>query len=84
MCEPDDDLYLHNILLGCAHEQNIHGLVGTVNRCGYGGQQKGTIVTLMDQVYRFEAYAEASFSPSSANLCAYKSLECLSQITTAH
>ena len=43
MREPVDDLYLHNILR-------------MSDRRGYGGQQKSTIVTLVDSVHRFEAY----------------------------
>ena len=31
-CEPVYDFHLHNILLGCAHEQKAHG---TADRCGY-------------------------------------------------
>ena len=56
MHEPVDNLYLHSILLDCVHEYKAHGLVGTVDRHGYSGQQKGTIVTLMEHVHRFEAY----------------------------
>ena len=36
---------------------------GTVNRCGYSGQQKGTIVMLVDYIHRFETYW-SSFLPS--------------------
>ena len=49
MREPVYDLHLYNILLGCAHEQKAHGTVD--DRCGYGGQQKGTIVMLTDRVH---------------------------------
>ena len=42
--------------LPSAHEQKAHGKVGTVDRSGYGGQHKGTIVTLMDHIHQFEAY----------------------------
>ena len=51
MREPVNNLYLFNTRLGCAHEQNAHDLVGTVDRRGYGGQQKGTIVTLVDCIH---------------------------------
>ena len=49
--KPVDDLYLINILLDCGPEQKAHGLLGTVDRCGYGGQQKGTIMMFMDRVH---------------------------------
>ena len=35
---------------------------GTVNRRGYSGQQKGTIVMLVDCVHRFEAYWSQFFA----------------------
>ena len=50
MREPVDNLYLFNTLLDCAYEQNAHGF----DRRGYGGQQKGTIVMLVDCIRRFE------------------------------
>ena len=44
-----------------AHEQKaqcayIMHQVGIVDRCGYGGQQKGTFVMLVDHISQFEAY----------------------------
>ena len=45
-----DDLYLHNIMLGCAHEQKAYG--GGVDRCG---QQNAVFVTLVGPIKRFKA-----------------------------
>ena len=52
-----NDLYMLNILLGHALESGKHNVMhDSVDRRGYGGQQKGTIVTLVDRVHQFEAY----------------------------
>ncbi len=45
----------------CAHEQKHmacmrYASIGTVDRCGYDGQQKTLFVTLVDHIPQFEAY----------------------------
>ena len=57
MRKPVNDLYMLNILLGHVHESGKHNVMhDSVDRHGYGGQQKGTIVTLVDRVHQFETY----------------------------
>ena len=78
MCEPIDDLYLHNIQLGCVHEWKAHAW--QVNKGSYGGQQNGTIVMLVDRwiVSIDLEHTEASFSPNLIDLLCHSdaSLAC--------
>ena len=54
--EPIDDLYQHNILLCFLFVHISRKHMATIDRRGYGGQQRGTIVMLVDRVHQFEAY----------------------------
>ena len=42
--------------------------MATVDRCGYSGQQKNMIVTLVDYVHRYLKHTEASFLPNLIDL----------------
>jgi hypothetical protein len=71
MHEPVDDLYLQYILLGCVRAWAestwpacIMHWVGTVDRHGYGDQQKTLFVTLEDHIHWFEAYWSQFFANS--------------------
>ena len=62
-----DDLYQSYawpLPVSCVHEQKAVCIciVGTVDRRGYGGQQKGTIVTLVDRIPRFDAHLSQFFA----------------------
>ena len=70
-CTSVDDLYLH-IVLGCAHEQKIHGLqwhVGRVDRCGQQNtvcnvsEPCQTIWSIMKSIFRQFRWIRFGFKP---------------------
>ena len=58
----------------CAHEQKARGKVGTVDRCGYGGQLEVTCISVPVNL----RHTEASFFFCQVQLicCDYELLRC--------
>ena len=80
-----DDLYQsqhYSWLLSCAHEQKTHWAcimhwVGTVDRCGYVSQQKGTICDARGPCPTIWSTLKPVFRRIRLIRCAYESLRCL-------